>query len=166
MRTLLIITLAVAFPFITKTQESKLNTEEQEVFSVIEELFEAYKAGDSTRVRATFAENAVMMRASYKEGKSIATKGSVDSFVKYVGGGLEKLHNELLWDYSVNIDDNLANIWTKYAFFLDGQFHHCGSETFTLYRSEMGWKIIFLADNNMEDECDIPQRIMNLGTKK
>jgi hypothetical protein len=163
--------LGIAFGTLTFSQafsqsESNPNNEKQEVYAIIEELFDAYRAGDSARIRATFSSNAKMMRASYKDGKSIASENSVDSFIKYVGDGLSQIHNELLWDYEIFIDDNLANMWTKYAFFLDGKFHHCGSETFTLYRSDSGWKIIFLADNSITEGCEVPEKIKNKGEKK
>ena len=147
------------------SKDPKLSLEQEVVMATIFELFDGYRAADSSRVRAVFTENASLMRVGEKDGGPHLSGGSIDSFVNYVGSGLDKLHDEPLWDYEVRIDENLASVWTKYAFYLEGQFHHCGAESFQLFKSKEGWKIFLLVDTS-HDDCDIPDYIRNKSEKK
>lgn len=147
------------------SNDPTLSLEEREVFATIIELFDGYRAADSSRMRAVFTENASLMRVGDKDGEPNLGGGPIDGFMKYVGSGLDKLHDEPLWDYTVNIDGNLASVWTKYAFYLDGQFHHCGAESFQLFKSKEGWKIFLLVDTS-QVECDIPEYIRSKSEKK
>lgn len=143
----------------------KLSLEQEEIMATIIELFDGYRAADSSRIRAVFTENASLMHVGKKDGEPHLGGGSIDSFVNYVGSGLDKLHDEPLWDYEVHIDENLASVWTKYAFYLEGQFHHCGAESFQLFKSKEGWKIFLLVDTS-KDECDVPDYIRVQSEKK
>ncbi len=145
--------------------DPKLSLEQEKVMATITELFDGYRAADSSRVRAVFTENASLMRVGEKDGDPHLGGGSIDGFVNYVGSGLDKLHDEPLWDYKVNIDGNLASVWTKYAFYLGGKFHHCGAESFQLFKSKDGWKIFLLADTSKEN-CEVPDYIRNKSEKK
>ena len=147
------------------SNDTKLSLEQKEVLATIIELFDGYRAADNSRVRAVFTENASLLRVGEKEGEPHLGSGSIDSFVNYVGSGLDKLHDEPLWDYEVRIDENLASVWTKYAFYLEGQYHHCGAESFQLFKSKGGWKIFLLVDTS-HDDCDIPDYIRNKSEKK
>jgi len=140
-------------------------SEEEAVMEVVFELFDAYRAGDSTRVRNVFHEKAVFMRVASKEGQPVLANGSVDGFVNYVGSGLEQLHDEPIWDYQVHIDGNLASVWTKFAFFLGGIFSHCGVDSFQLFKGNNGWKIFFLSDTNQRENCEVPDEIRTKSEK-
>ncbi|MCF6361628.1 MAG: hypothetical protein L3J29_12810 [Cyclobacteriaceae bacterium] len=135
--------------------------EEQQVNVIITELFDGYRVGDSTRVRSTFTINATFQSAYYnKEGESILSKPkSIDAFVSYIGVGLDKVHDEQLWNTSIKIDKNLASVWTNYAFYLDGEFSHCGSENFLLIKNDGHWKIFHLVDTRQKIGCEIPDSL-------
>jgi hypothetical protein len=152
----------------THAQGSMLpSSDEQAVLAVIQELFDAYRDGDSTRVRSTFTSTAVMQRAFVnRAGERVLTEpSSADKFVGYVGGGLDKLHDEQLWNTSVHVDQHLATVWTDFAFFLDKEFSHCGAENFLLHKIGDDWKIFHLVDTREVDACNVPEAIMDAATK-
>lgn len=141
--------------------------EEARVLAVVTELFDAYRAGDSARVSKTFTSTAILQRAfKNKAGEYIVTPAdSFEKFVGYIGGGLDKLHDEQLWNSSVHIDQNLASVWTEYAFFLDKEFSHCGAENFLLQKIDNEWKIFHLVDTRAVDTCNVPEVITMNSTK-
>ena len=164
----LVVILLVSISTNIRAQGSMLpSSEEQAVLAVIQELFDAYRAGDSTRVRNTFTSTAVLQRAFVnRAGERVLTEpGSADKFVAYVGGGLDKLHDEQLWNTSVHVDQHLATVWTDFAFFLDKEFSHCGAENFLLQKIGDEWKIFHLVDTREVDACEVPEIIMNTATK-
>jgi len=151
---------------VAMAQSSNLNDQQKEVMAVIEELFDGYRAGDSSMVAATFTKNAQMQRVQVKDGQSLVTNSdSVEGWLNYIGSGLEKLHDEPIWDYKVNIDGGLASVWTKYAFYLEGTFHHCGVDNFLLVNSIDGWKIFHIVDTSQVEGCVIPDAVRKKSEK-
>jgi hypothetical protein len=91
----------------------------EQINLVIQELFDGYRAGDSTRVRAVFTADAHAQSifTTLDGVDKLSELKSIDNFINYIGGGLEEVHNEKIWDMHINADDMLATVWTKYAFF-------------------------------------------------
>ncbi len=138
-----------------------------DVLAVVNELFEGYRTGDSARVSKTFEKGAVMQRVANKEGKTIVTPtSSVQGWLNYIGAGLEEVHDEPIWDSVVQIDGDLASVWTKFAFYLDGKFHHCGVDNFLLHQTDEGWKIFHIVDTNQETGCKVPDAVRQKSENK
>jgi len=56
----------------------------------------------------------------------------------------------------VQIDGRLAQMWTRYAFYRDDEFSHCGWEGFQLYQGDIGWQIPQLIDTSYRAHCFYP----------
>ena len=65
----------------------------------------------------------------------------------------EQQWDERLLEYRVQIDGNLAHVWTPYEFWFNGNFSHCGANAFTLAKTDDGWKIIHLIDSRRRSSC-------------
>ena len=157
---LIITSVCFAQPSDPHDPEPSYSEEEKEVLAVVLELFEGYRNRDATRVGATLSADGNMQRVTIKDGKSIVTpSSSLAGFVKYVASGLTQKHDEPLWDTKVHVDGDLASVWTKYAFYLEGKFHHCGSENFLLHKENDEWKIFHLVDTSQTEGCVIPEKI-------
>jgi len=152
--------LAIAQPAPPPSPSPDHSNDEAAVLSVVNELFEAYRVGDADRVAAALAPTGNMQRVVMKDGKSIVTPpGSLDGFVNYVRSGLKGKHDEPLWETSVHVDGDLASVWTKFAFYLEGKFHHCGVENFLLHKEDGKWRIFHLVDTSQTQGCDVPPEI-------
>lgn len=128
-------------------------TEEDEVRAVVERMFEGMRQGDSTMVRATFDPSARLQRAGAlnRQGAPVLSSTPIDRFVGFVGG-LEPGHAvEPVWDYEIQIDGRLAQVWVKYEFIWQGNFSHCGVDAFQLWKSDDGWRIFQLTDTMRRD---------------
>lgn len=155
---LLILIFSTGFVSYGQSKDSK---REEKITIVIQELFDGYRAGDSTRVRAVFTvdAHAQTILTSAKGEDKLSDIVSVDNFIKYIGGGLEEVHDEKLWDMQIHSDPQLATVWTKYAFFLGEKFTRCGSETFLLRKVNNNWKIFYLVDTRQQTGCKLPAEI-------
>ena len=60
---------------------------------------------------------------------------------------------EKLLSYDIRIDGNLASVWTPYEFYLNGNFSHCGANSFQLFHNNGKWEIIFLVDMRRRGDC-------------
>jgi Domain of unknown function (DUF4440) len=48
---------------------------------------------------------------------------------------------ERMWDPEVRVQGPIATVWTRYDFWVDGKFSHCGVDAFDLVKTSEGWKI-------------------------
>jgi hypothetical protein len=56
-----------------------------------------------------------------------------------------------MWDPTVLIDGDIAMVWTRYDFHIDGEFSHCGVDAVLLLRTDDGWRIASLAWTSEKD---------------
>ncbi len=45
----------------------------------------------------------------------------------------------------VSISGPIASVWLPYDLYVDGEWSHCGVDTFTMVRTESGWRILAMA---------------------
>ncbi|MCK5221607.1 MAG: nuclear transport factor 2 family protein [Candidatus Aminicenantes bacterium] len=50
-------------------------------------------------------------------------------------------YKEIITDPEILVHKNIAVLWAKYKFFIDGKFSHCGVDSFSLIKIEDKWKI-------------------------
>lgn len=50
---------------------------------------------------------------------------------------------------STQTDPNgMAHVWARYVFFFKGSPNHCGYESYTLYQTAEGWKVVSFTDTD------------------
>lgn len=146
-----LIALATLFAFNTFGQ----NSDSTEVRAVIDQLFDGMRAGDSSMVASTFHSDIQMITTfSNKEGKPRSHMGSATEFKSAVGTKHDQVWDERISNVVIQIDDNLAQVWMNYSFYLDDKFSHCGINAVQLIRTEDGWQMIHLADTRRTSECN------------
>lgn len=129
-------------------------TQRQSVIAVIEKLFDGMRAGDSTVMRLTLHPEAHLQSSfTNKAGNPVLKNGSAEDWIKAVGTPHEEIYDEKIWSYHVQIDDNLAAVWTEYTFFLGEQLSHCGVNAFHLVKTIEGWKITHITDTRRRQNC-------------
>lgn len=126
--------------------------DEEAVVAVVLQLFEAMRTNDGDLAASVFHPDARLGRAT-EEGISF---NDVSGFVESIGRPKEAVWDEPIWDWVVNSDGRLAQMWTKYAFYLDDEFSHCGVDALELYRGEEGWQITQLVDTSRRENCWFP----------
>jgi hypothetical protein len=153
---LYLLTIPVSFVF------SQSLSEKENVMKPVKQLFEAMQKGDSAMLRKAFTKQVTMARVGKnKAGKPfIKFESSLDGFAKSIGTPHPETYNEMIWDEKIEIDGNLAQVWTSYAFYVGKKFSHCGVDAFHLVKEEDGeWKIFHLADTGQSEGCNIPTKI-------
>lgn len=139
-----------------KAQSSALSSQETEVMEVVFRLFEGMRQGDSSMVSSVFTDDVRMYTVFGPDRDNQFKVDNVDGFLKAVGTPHETVWDEPIWDYTVQIDGNLAHVWTKYAFFAGDKFSHCGVDDFQFVKTFDGWKAFSLADTRQYSDCDLP----------
>jgi len=137
------------------------SAEVEAVVEPIKQLFDAMRASDTTKLRATFHPEAKLMTTyTDKAGEPQVQISTVDDFVQSIGRPHEEVYDEKIWSYDVNIDDNLATAWTDYTFYVGEQMSHCGVNAFQLAKTTDGWKIIHITDTRRRDNCQTQEEYL------
>ncbi|WP_240966098.1 nuclear transport factor 2 family protein [Pseudoflavitalea sp. G-6-1-2] len=127
---------------------------EEPVKATVNQLFEGMKAGDAAKVKAAFADSAILQTIVSKDGKVSIRNITVQFFADFVGKQAAGAADEQIKFETIKIDDNLALVWTPYKFYYNGKFSHCGVNSFQLVRFNGQWKIQYLIDTRRKEGCE------------
>lgn len=125
------------------------------VIAVINKMFFSMKTVDTVMLKDCFNDSVIFQTISEnKEGKVIVRNENVNNFISFIGKEQKgKLDEQVVFE-SVNIDGNLASVFTPYKFYYDGKFSHCGANSFQLVRLNGQWKINYLIDTRRKENCE------------
>ncbi len=130
-------------------------TAEDSVKAAVNQLFEGMKTSNAALIKSAFGDSAVLQAIGRsKEGKTIIRNESVSAFADFVGKQPSGAADERIQFETIKIDGPLAIVWTPYKFYLNGQFSHCGVNSFQLVRFNGQWKIQYLIDTRRKDKCE------------
>ena len=142
-----------AYQFIKKVDGAQ--QDENAVKATIQQLFDGMRNADSISIASVFAPNAIMQTIVVdKDGNTAVSQSKVANFVSYVGKQAKGAADEQITFETIKIDGALAIVWTPYRFVYNGQFSHCGVNSFTLVKLPDGWKINYLIDTRRKTGCD------------
>jgi hypothetical protein len=97
------------------------------------------------------------MRATVQPEGSVAllrkdkvVRNTLAGFIEHIKPGKDTIE-ERIYEPLVRIDDNLAIIWARYDFRLNGKVIHCGTDLVHLVKVDGKWVIAGIADNSRDD---------------
>lgn len=135
--------MALAAPDPASAQDTKA-----EVVGVIKGMFDALARGDTAAMRGYFVAEGRVTQTGTQQGKPFYRVNPIDAFLKSIGGAVaqgRKLEEKIA-EPTVTIEDNLAHVWSRYDFFVDGAKSHCGVDSYHLVRTADGWKLLDIVD--------------------
>jgi len=134
---------------------SKAQTAEDSVKAVVTNLFTAMIKSDTTLLKSCFADSMVLQTiARGKSGGAEVKSETAATFVKSISSLKPGSADEQITFGTVLIDGPLALVWTPYKFYYNGQFSHCGVNSFHLVRFKDGWRIQYLIDTRRRTGCE------------
>lgn len=116
-------------------------SEETEVMRPVDALFAGIAVRDARAIGDTLRPDATATIASEDpDGTRHVTHFSRDALLARFAPGAEKFE-ERLSDPAIEIDGDIAYVWGRYNFYIDGKLHHCGYDHFDMVRENGNWKI-------------------------
>ncbi len=129
-------------------------TAEDSVKNVINSMFIAMKNGDEVALKNTFSSSAILQTIKKdKDGNITVQSEEITAFADFVGKQTKGAADERISFETIRIDGPLAIVWTPYQFYFNGNFSHCGVNSFQLIRQKEGWKIQYLIDTRRKEGC-------------
>ncbi|HMK04567.1 MAG TPA: nuclear transport factor 2 family protein [Ferruginibacter sp.] len=130
-------------------------TAEDSVKAAVNKLFDAMKNADAAGVKNAFADSAVLQTITRnKEGNTVVRNEEVAGFADFVGKQAKGAADERIVFDLIKIDGPLAIAWTPYKFYFNGNFSHCGVNSFQLVRFKNEWRIQYLIDTRRKAGCE------------
>ena len=150
-RILLLFTILISSTLFGQTDETK------QVKLAIDTFFEGFHKGDTTLMKSVMmGKFPTQTTYKNKEGKDVIQTGESSDFLKAIGNRpADQKWDERLLDYVIKVDGNMASAWTPYEFWFNGNFSHCGVNSFQLFHDNGQWKIVYLIDSRRRSDCEV-----------
>lgn len=144
--------------FIVLTLMSAVNaraqTAEDSVKSVIQNMFTAMKNADGPGLMKCFGDSALLQTIGRtKEGVMFVKTDGPAVFADQISKSVKGSLDERITFETIKADGPLAIAWTPYNFYYNGQFSHCGVNSFQVVRFNGVWKIQYVIDTRRRQDC-------------
>lgn len=126
----------------------------EEVRAVLDQIFDAMRAGDGTTLRSLILPDTPLDRIS--PDKPIH-HGKDSDWISWVDSLKPGQADEQIFDVKINIEGPLATAWTPFTIKIDGVLKSCGVNHFTLVKGDAGWKVAYLIDTHTPEKCGIKE---------
>jgi len=135
---------------------SAQESEKDDIQRTIETFFEGFHQQDSMKIKQTVSDEIVMRRISIDSaGKTFVRQQDFSDFLnRIVSIPKTTQFREIIKSYSIRVDGPMAQAWTPYEFRVNGEFDHCGTNSFQLFKENRDWKIIYIIDTGRKEGCD------------
>ncbi|NAY90759.1 nuclear transport factor 2 family protein [Muricauda sp. JGD-17] len=131
------------------------SSSEEEIKQVIATFFDGFHKQDSSIIKSVVADRIVLQTTGKdREGKTRFREDKFSNFLASICSIPDSISfEEKLTAFSIQVDRTMANAWVGYEFWMNGQFSHCGINSFQLVDFDGNWKIIYLIDTRGRAGC-------------
>ncbi len=141
--------------FVFSFQHLSAQTTTDSVQKAVELLFTAMHKSDTFLLRQSFTPAPILQTITKnKDGQIIVADETLDAFATSISSYLPGSLDERITIGAIHIDGPLATVWTPYQFYFNGNFIHCGVNSFQLVRLNGIWKIQYIIDTRRSSNCD------------
>ncbi|NJB69606.1 hypothetical protein GGR42_000068 [Saonia flava] len=133
------------------------DSEKSEVQKTVEAFFEAFHKKDSIAMNSFVGGEGVKLQSVFmdKEGKHHIRTEEFNGLVKSIVSIPDSVvFQEKLFDFNIQVDGLMANVWVPYEFWYNNEFSHCGVNCLQMFKDDdKKWKIIYLIDTRRRAGC-------------
>tara|TARA_B100000508_G_C11465742_1_gene282296 strand:+ start:1891 stop:2346 length:456 start_codon:yes stop_codon:yes gene_type:complete len=116
-------------------------------------FFKCFHEKDTIGLKSVMHESASLRTIVHNQNDTILKEDDVQQFYKSIGSMPKELKlEEKLLKIKVREEGILAQVWTPYEFYINGELSHYGVNAFTLMNTDEGWKIIYLVDTRRKEK--------------
>jgi hypothetical protein len=149
LRSVLFLALITASGFLTASLHAA-TSEEQAVLAPVKAMFDGMAKRDAEAIKQPLLPGGTMVLM--RDGKP--TQMRFEAFADRVGRPGTTHIEERIHDPLVRIDHDLAMVWARFEFLVDGKVDHCGTDLLNLVSQDGKWLIASVADTARKD-CSV-----------
>lgn len=129
--------------------------DKEAVKKVVENFFEAFHQQDSVAMKKYMADGVLLQTTGRnKAGKTQFRSQAIEKLYESIVSIPDSVSfEEKLTSWSIQVDRTMANAWVGYEFWLNGNFSHCGINSFQMVNFDGAWKIVYLIDTRGRSGC-------------
>ena len=120
------------------------------VRTVIDNIFDAMRAGDSETLSGFILPDAPLDRISPDKP---VERGTLSGWTDWVGTLKPGQADEQVFDVVINVEGPLATAWAPFTIAIDGVLKSCGINHFIFVKTPEGWKVAYLIDTHTPEKC-------------
>ena len=141
--------------------EVAVSAEEQQVVTVVEQLFNGIESQDTVLLGRLLDSGAQLVSVREVDGAPRWARRTKADFLAGIATN-DVTMIERMWDPEVRIDGDIATLWAPYDFHIDGEFSHCGYDGFHLIRQDGSWLISAITYTVRTTGCEDAPQATNL----
>lgn len=126
-------------------------SDEKDAVATAQKFFDGMAAHDSAAIVATSLADARLY--SVPEEGAPAAGTAVADFASRIAGIKDGILERFTGQPTVMIRGRMAQVWGEYEFLRAGKFHHCGVDSFSLFKTAEGWKVVSIAFTSETAGC-------------
>jgi hypothetical protein len=142
--------------FLLNTLNAQIE-EEVKVKYAVETFFYAFHDKNEFAMKRVVSPDVLMQTVGLNAlGKMTVRKNNFNDLINFMITTPDSISfQEKILDYKILIDGGMAHVWAPYEFWYNGEFSHCGVNSFQLFKDEDSWKIIYLIDSRRKEDCNL-----------
>lgn len=113
------------------------------VLKVVQQFFEAMQARDADGIRRVWQPETQFSLGVRKDGGHAVAHETIEELTAELMKDNQPWL-ERVWHPTVHVEGRLAVVWARYDFHVGGQFTHNGTDCYTLFKTDAGWRIVGL----------------------
>lgn len=146
--------LIIMFVCLSGIAPLKAQTEKEAVVATIKAFFAGMKYADTVQLKSTVSTTTILQTIVNKNNEVSVKDEPFSAFIAFVGKLQPGDADEQIEVQNVNIDGDLASVWTPYHFYYKGKLSHCGVNSFQLVKIANSWKIHYIIDTRRNENCN------------
>ncbi len=148
--------IIILFAFLTYSLVNAQIEEEVKVKYAVETFFYALNGKNEFVMKRVVDADIKMQTVNLNVlGKMIVSDTNFNDLINFMITTPDSIpFHEKILDYKIQIDGGMAHVWAPYEFWYNGEFSHCGVNSFQLFKEEDAWKIIYLVDSRRKEDCN------------
>ena len=123
------------------------NAQKEEVQKTIETFFEGFHAKDTVKMKSVCDDKIIFHSVHENSKGNMLSDFLGKDFFEMISSIPNKMKfQEKILNYNIQVDGSLAYAWTQYEFYVNDKLNYFGTNSFSLYKDNDGWKIIHVID--------------------
>lgn len=147
---LMLITLSVLIFGGQVTFAAGTPEEKAEVRAILDQVFDAMRAGDDETLKTLLLPDTPLDRISPNKP---VERGDASGWIGWVGTLKPGQADEQIFDVEIHVEGPLAVAWAPFTIAIDGELRSCGVNQFTLVKHGDDWKVAYLIDTHTPEKC-------------